>query len=90
MVVGGDTAIINRVMWQGLWSTVTGGPKLGLLLHKANKGLADLSALLEQGRIKTIIDRCYPLDQLAEAMHYYSEGRTHGKLVITMVEERCT
>lgn len=88
VVVGGDTAIINRVMWQGLWSTVTGGPKLGLLLHKANKGLADLSELLGQGSIKPIIDRCYPLEQLAEAMRYFSEGRTRGKLVITMDEDK--
>jgi len=87
VMVGGDTAVINRVMWQGLWSKVSGGQKMGLLLHKANKGLADLSELLEQDKIKAIIDRCYPLAQLAEAMRYFSEGRARGKLVITMDEE---
>lgn len=84
VVVGGDTALINRVMWQGLWTSVIGAKKMGLLLYKANKGLADLSELLEQGRIKSIVDRCYPLAQLAEAMRYFSEGRSRGKLVITI------
>ena len=83
-MVGGETAIINRVILQALRSRFTNGPEIGLLLHQANKGLGDLSVLLEQGKITPVIDRCYPLEQLSEAIRYFAEGRTRGKLVVTM------
>jgi NADPH:quinone reductase-like Zn-dependent oxidoreductase len=31
-----------------------------------------------------VIDRRYPLDEVAEALGYYGEGHTKGKVVITL------
>ncbi len=87
VMVGGETSLINRVMWQSLRSALFGGPQMWLLLHKANKGLTDLTKLLEEEKIVPVIDRCYPLDELQEAMRYYAEGYVRGKLVITMMRE---
>jgi len=87
VMVGGETHLANQVMWQGLRSALLGGPQMGLLLHKANKGLDELNQLLEKGEIEPVVDRCYPLCELQEAMRYYSEGSVRGKLVITIMLE---
>ena len=36
------------------------------------------------GKVTPVIDRCYPLRELAEAMGYLATGRHHGKIVISM------
>lgn len=47
----------------------------------------DLAAVIdhiEAGRVKPVIDRTYPLDQLADAMRHLGRGHSRGKVVITM------
>ena len=43
-----------------------------------------LNELFESGKVKPFIDRCYPLDEIAEAFHYFGEGHFKGKVVITV------
>jgi len=45
---------------------------------------AFLRELFEGGKIKSVIDRTYPLSETAEAMRYLGEGHAQGKVVITM------
>ena len=47
--------------------------------------LAYLGALLESGKIRPVIDRCYPLSEVAEAMQYVEEKHAQGKVVIRVV-----
>jgi AcrR family transcriptional regulator len=42
-----------------------------------------MKELLEPGKVVPVIDRCYPLGEVAEAIRYYEEGRSRGKVVIT-------
>jgi NADPH:quinone reductase-like Zn-dependent oxidoreductase len=39
--------------------------------------------LLEAGKVVPVIDRCYPLSEVAEAFRYMGEG-PQGKVVITV------
>ena len=50
---------------------------------KANqKDLATLKTLIEDGKVFPVIDRCYPLQQLPEALRYLRQGHAKGKVVI--------
>jgi len=62
----------------------TGGKKMGSMLVEPNRDLDFMRDLIEAGKVRPVIDRCYPLSQSAEAFRYYGEGHARGKVVITV------
>jgi NADPH:quinone reductase-like Zn-dependent oxidoreductase len=42
-----------------------------------------MKELIEAGEITPVIDRCYPLSELPEAIRYLEKGHARGKVVIS-------
>ncbi len=55
-----------------------------LSARPSSKDLEFLIKLVEEGKIRPIIDRTYPLAATAEAMRYISRGHAQGKVVIVV------
>lgn len=83
---GGSTAQMSQAMLQGAWISRTGSQKMGSMgVAKPNlKDLVIMKELLEAGKVKPVIDRTYPLSQVADAIRYLEEGHAKGKVVITL------
>jgi len=62
-----------------------GGKKAGsLVVESSVEDLVFLKELIEAGKVVPVIDRRYPLSEVAEALLYYGERHSRGKVVITV------
>jgi len=82
---GGSMAQTFQGLLLGPLISMTGSKKLGAMLVVPNKDLDFMKELIEAGKVKPVIDRCYPLSEVPEALRYYGEGHARGKVVITVV-----
>ena len=59
---------------------------MSIVMWKPNKkeDLVFMTELLEVGKVVPVIDRRYPLSEVAEALRYLEEGHHQGKIVITV------
>ena len=81
-------AQIFQSMLLGPLVSLAGSKKLGSMLVKPNKDLGFIKELIEAGKLRPVIDRCYPFSETADALRYYGEGHAQGKVVISMGQNR--
>jgi len=83
MVGGSMTRVFLNIL---LGKLMTGSKKIGLGMWKPNKkeDLDFLKELFEAGKVVPVIDRRYPLSEVAAAFRYLEEGHAQGKVVITV------
>jgi NADPH2:quinone reductase len=77
------TGLINNVF--ALWTWLRGGKRVitGMSIEK-NEALVFLRGLIEAGRLTSIIDRCYALDDIADAHRYVDMGHKKGNVIIAV------
>jgi NADPH:quinone reductase-like Zn-dependent oxidoreductase len=85
VMTGGSGAQMFQAMFLGPWLSMVGNKKMGNLLMKPNKkDLVFVKELLEAGKVVPVIDRRYPLNEVADAIRYLEDGHAQGKIVITL------
>jgi NADPH:quinone reductase-like Zn-dependent oxidoreductase len=82
----GNPRLSQRI--QGRWTSMRSSKKvIPYAARAASESIQDfnfLKDLIEAGKIKPVIDRCYPLEQTAEAHRYVDTGNKKGNVVITV------
>ncbi|MFD1850636.1 NAD(P)-dependent alcohol dehydrogenase [Oceanobacillus bengalensis] len=83
--VGGESSQMFQTMMQVTWLSMTGKKKFVIFMQKANQNdLVIMKELIEEGKVKPVIDRSYSLNEVPEAIQYFEKGHSQGKVVITM------
>ena len=85
VMAGGGMAQLFQIIFLGPLISMTGSKKFVNYVAQPNqKDLEFMAELLETGKVKPVIDRRYPLSEVAQAIRYVEDEHARGKVVITV------
>ena len=58
-----------------------------LMMQARGDQLVEITKLLEQDKLKTVVERVFPLSETAQALELNKTGHTHGKIVVQVVDK---
>jgi NADPH:quinone reductase-like Zn-dependent oxidoreductase len=80
---GGTMRQIFEAALRGSSNSKQSGKTLTNLEHKPRQAdLLFMNELFESGRVKSVIDRTFPLEETSQALNYYGEGHATGVVAI--------
>jgi NADPH:quinone reductase-like Zn-dependent oxidoreductase len=84
-LAGGSVATMLQILLLGPWISMIESKKIRILAVRPNTEDVDfVKELIEAGRVMPIIDKTFPLEEVPEAIGYVGDGRSQGKVVITV------
>ena len=82
------TKALTQMLWtkiaRGLPGRQTGKKVICAMASESADSLVLVKELVEAGKFRTLIDRCFPMDQAAEAHRYAESGHKQGAVVIAI------
>ena len=75
----------TKKLLQMLWTSKSSGQKVICALSSASvEDLNTIKELVEAGKIRAFVDKCYPLEHIAEAHRYVENGQKSGGIAISV------
>ena len=83
-----STVLTVPILLHMLWTSIIGSRRAKFVLAGSvtTDDLNVVNDLVERGELRPVIDRCYPLSQVAEAHRYAELGHAKGRVVVTVPE----
>lgn len=84
VMCGGSLKLIFQMLFVGSLVNLLSKKKMRILAHKPNtkEDYAYILKLMEEGKIKAVIDQRYTLEETRTAMQYFCDGNALGKVII--------
>ena len=82
VTVGGSMYRLFEILLLGSLASLFTGKKLSVLNLRPNKGLDQISRLVEKGQIKPVVDGPFGFDKIPGLIQYFGEGKHLGKIVV--------